>query len=102
MSAAAADSKQFPSQTEIHPRDKLPSGSSYYGMKGILALYITNALLKDKDYATNVIHLFGFVNYFMPLLGAWVSDRFWGLPDNSMDLAVLLRRPWRARDERRV
>jgi len=51
---------------------------SYYGMKGILALYITNMLLKDKDYATSVIHLFGFVNYFMPLLGAWVSDKFWG------------------------
>lgn len=51
---------------------------SYYGMKGILALYITGVLLKTKDEATNIIHLFTFVNYFMPLLGAYVSDRLWG------------------------
>ncbi len=51
---------------------------SYYGMKGILALYITGVLMQTKDHATSVIHLFGFANYFMPLVGAWVSDRFWG------------------------
>ena len=78
MSAAAADSNRFPSQTKFILGNEASERFSYYGMKGILALYITNALLKDKDYATNVIHLFGFVNYFMPLLGAWVSDRFWG------------------------
>ena len=51
---------------------------SYYGMKGILAAYLTGVLLLSKDRASNIIHLFGFVNYFMPVLGAWVSDRFWG------------------------
>lgn len=51
---------------------------SYYGMKGILAAYLTSVLLLTKDQASNIIHLFGFVNYFMPVLGAWVSDRFWG------------------------
>jgi proton-dependent oligopeptide transporter, POT family len=51
---------------------------SYYGMKGILALYITHVLLKTRDDATSIIHLFAFANYFTPLLGAWVSDRFWG------------------------
>lgn len=51
---------------------------SYYGMKAILALYITNVLMQTRDEATNIIHLFGFANYFMPLIGAWVSDRLWG------------------------
>jgi len=51
---------------------------SYYGMKGILAIYITSVLMKTKDEATAIIHVFGFANYFMPLLGAWVSDRYWG------------------------
>lgn len=51
---------------------------SFYGMKGILAIYITTVLMKTQDDATHIIHLFGFANYFMPLLGAWVSDRFWG------------------------
>lgn len=78
MSAATADSNRFPAQTKFILGNEASERFSYYGMKGILALYITNALLKDKDYATSVIHLFGFVNYFMPLLGAWVSDRYWG------------------------
>jgi len=51
---------------------------SYYGMKGILAVYITLVLLKTQDDATNIIALFSAANYFMPLIGAWVSDRYWG------------------------
>jgi POT family proton-dependent oligopeptide transporter len=79
MSATTAPaSNRFPSQARFILGNEAAERYSYYGMKGILALYITNVLLKDKDYATNVIHLFGFVNYFMPLLGAWVSDKFWG------------------------
>ena len=51
---------------------------SYYGMRSILALYITSALMQTKDRATTIIHLFVFANYFLPLFGAWVSDRIWG------------------------
>jgi POT family proton-dependent oligopeptide transporter len=69
---------RFPFQSFFILGNEAAERYSYYGMKGILALYITNMLLKDKDYSTSVIHLFGFVNYFMPLLGAWVSDKFWG------------------------
>ena len=78
MSDPTAPANRFPSQAKFILGNEAAERYSYYGMKGILALYITNVLLKDKDYATNVIHLFGFVNYFMPLLGAWVSERFWG------------------------
>lgn len=56
---------------------------SYYGMTGILAGYISGQLLagglgKSEDYATTVIHLFKSVNYFTPLLGAWLSDKLIG------------------------
>jgi POT family proton-dependent oligopeptide transporter len=56
---------------------------SYYGMRSILAGYITGELLKgglgqSADFSTEVIHLFVFVNYFMPLLGAWLSDKLIG------------------------
>ena len=74
----AAVSKRFPSQARFILGNEAAERYSYYGMKGILALYITSVLLKGQDYATEVIHLFGFVNYFMPLLGAWVSEKFWG------------------------
>jgi len=56
---------------------------SYYGMRSILAGYITGAVLngglgQQKDTATEIIHIFVFVNYFMPLLGAWFADKFVG------------------------
>lgn len=41
-------------------------------------VYITGVLEKTKDDAAFIIHGFKFINYFMPLLGAFVSDRYWG------------------------
>ncbi len=72
-----ADNK-FPPQVAFIVGNEACERFSYYGMKSILMLYISGVLLKTKDEATEIIHLFGFANYFMPLLGAWVSDRFWG------------------------
>lgn len=69
---------RFPHQARFILGNEAAERYSYYGMKGILALYITNVLLMTKDQATTIIHLFTFVNYFMPLIGAWVSDRYWG------------------------
>jgi POT family proton-dependent oligopeptide transporter len=69
---------RWPPQVRFILGNEAAERFSYYGVKGILALYITGVLLKTKDYSTNVIHLFSFVNYFMPLLGAWVSDRYLG------------------------
>jgi POT family proton-dependent oligopeptide transporter len=56
---------------------------SYYGIRSILAVYITGEVVRGglgqtKDTATTIIHLFIFANYFLPLLGAWLSDRLIG------------------------
>lgn len=75
--ANPADNR-FPPQVAFIVGNEACERFSYYGMKSILALYITHVLLKTKDQATTIIHLFGFANYFMPLVGAWVADRFWG------------------------
>jgi POT family proton-dependent oligopeptide transporter len=77
-SAAGQDPDHWPPQIKYIVGNEAAERFSYYGMKSILALYITVALAKTKDEATTIIHLFGFANYFMPLLGAWVSDRLWG------------------------
>lgn len=69
---------RFPSQARFILGNEAAERYSYYGMKGILALYITNMLVMSRDQASITIHLFSFANYFMPLFGAWVSDRFWG------------------------
>ena len=56
---------------------------SYYGIVGILAGYITDSVTAGglglaEDDATGIIHFFKFANYFMPLFGAWLSDRLIG------------------------
>lgn len=69
---------RWPAQIKYIVGNEAAERFSYYGMKAILALYITNVLMQTKDQATHIIHLFGFVNYFMPVIGAWVSDRMLG------------------------
>jgi POT family proton-dependent oligopeptide transporter len=57
---------------------------SYYGIRGILALYISQTLFsslasgKAMDRATEIIHYFVFANYFLALPGAWLSDKLLG------------------------
>ncbi len=56
---------------------------SYYGIRSIMAGYITSAVVngglgQTKDHATEIIHLFVFANYFTPLFGAWLSDKLIG------------------------
>lgn len=74
----SADPNQWPPQVKYILGNEGAERFSYYGMKGILSAYLTTVLMMTKDHASSIIHLFGFVNYFMPVLGAWVSDRFWG------------------------
>jgi POT family proton-dependent oligopeptide transporter len=75
---AAANPDRWPPQIKYIVGNEAAERFSYYGMKSILALYITKSLMQADDRAAQITHLFGFANYFMPLLGAWVSDRFWG------------------------
>jgi proton-dependent oligopeptide transporter, POT family len=52
---------------------------SYYGMRAILVLFLTKALLYDKAFASNEI--FGSYTglvYLTPLLGGYIADRYWG------------------------
>ena len=61
----------WPPQVKFILGNEAAERFSYYGMKGILAMYITTVLMMTKDQASTIIHLFGFVNYFMPVIGAW-------------------------------
>ena len=59
---------------------------SFYGMKGILVVYMTSYMLAGdgspdqmgKEQANGVYHLFTAAAYFFPLLGAIIADAFWG------------------------
>ncbi len=51
---------------------------SYYGVIAILTLYVKNFLEQGPSKAAEISHLFKFGVYFMPLFGAWLSDRVLG------------------------
>ncbi len=76
-------SDRWPAQIKYIVGNEACERFSYYGMRSILAGYITGAVLKgglgqDADSSTTIIHAFVSANYFMPLLGAWLSDKLIG------------------------
>jgi proton-dependent oligopeptide transporter, POT family len=51
---------------------------SYYGMRAIFVLFMTNKLLFDKAYASNIYGSYTGLVYLTPLIGGYVADRYWG------------------------
>lgn len=51
---------------------------SYYGMRAILALYMTERLGVDKKDAGTFMSLFIAACYFFPLIGGYLADNFFG------------------------
>jgi POT family proton-dependent oligopeptide transporter len=82
-SAESHPAGRWPPQIKYIVGNEACERFSYYGMRSVLAGYITGAVLKgglgqDVDTATSIIHTFVFANYFMPLFGAWLSDKIIG------------------------
>lgn len=75
---------RFPAQIKYIIGNEACERFSYYGIRSILALYISQVLCSTlpagvaKDRATELIHLFIFANYITPLLGGWLSDKILG------------------------
>jgi POT family proton-dependent oligopeptide transporter len=51
---------------------------SYYGMRAIFVLFMTDKLLFEKAYASNIYGSYTGLVYLTPLLGGYVADRYWG------------------------
>ncbi len=51
---------------------------AYYGMRAILVLFMTKALLFDKVFASQLYGSYTSLVYLTPLIGGFVADRFWG------------------------
>ncbi|MCX6212585.1 MAG: peptide MFS transporter [Bacteroidetes bacterium] len=51
---------------------------NYYGMRAILVLFLTKALLFDKVFASQVYGSYTGLIYITPLLGGYIADRYWG------------------------
>ncbi len=51
---------------------------NYYGMRAVLVLFMTKALLFDKAFASQLYGSYTSLVYLTPLIGGFVADRFWG------------------------
>jgi POT family proton-dependent oligopeptide transporter len=51
---------------------------SYYGMRAIFVLFMTDKLLFDKPYASNIYGSYTGLVYLTPLIGGYMADRYWG------------------------
>lgn len=84
----APDPKQtkFPGGVPFIIGNELAERFSFYGMKAILTIFMTQHLLNaagEPDYmsesrAKTVYHLFTAGAYFFPMVGAIIADVFWG------------------------
>ncbi len=68
----------FPPQTKYIVGNEACERFSFYGMRSILVVYMTQVLLMEKHEAMEVFHFFTAGVYILPLLGAWLADKFLG------------------------
>src|SRR5688500_15704658 len=80
------EKNKMPSSIPYIIGNELAERFSYYGMKTILTVFMTTYLLNsvgEKDVMNPEeskfwYHMFVSANYFFPILGALLSDIFWG------------------------
>jgi proton-dependent oligopeptide transporter, POT family len=51
---------------------------NYYGMRAILVYFMTDALLFNKPFASNLYGGYTSLIYLTPLIGGYIADRYWG------------------------
>ncbi|GAB6029276.1 hypothetical protein CHUAL_005041 [Chamberlinius hualienensis] len=62
---------------------------SYYGMRTVLILYLTNQLLLSNNDATVVYHAFTMLCYFTPIFGAMLADSLLGKYNTIFYVSIL-------------
>jgi proton-dependent oligopeptide transporter, POT family len=74
-----------PAQTGKHPKGlyvlfatEMWERFNYYGMRAILVLFMTKALLFDDVFSSNLYGSYISLIYLTPLVGGYIADRYWG------------------------
>ena len=68
----------LPPQTKYIVGNEACERFSFYGMRSILIGYMISVLHMEEPDAMTVYHLFTAGIYILPLLGAWLADRYFG------------------------
>lgn len=97
MTKDTAEVNKMPKGIPYIIGNELAERFSYYGMKTILVVFMTQYIMNrsgtvdpmsDAD-ATTWYHYFSMANYFFPILGAILSDVLWGKYKTIMTLSVV-------------
>lgn len=80
---------RFPSQINYIIGNEACERFSFYGMRTILVIFMTQHLAIEASQAKAVYHLFNSGCYLMPLLGAFIADRFWGKYNTILYVSLL-------------
>ncbi len=63
---------------------------SYYGMRAIFILFLTQALMMDKEVASSIYGSYTGLVYLTPLIGGYVADKYWGIRRSVFWGAVMM------------
>jgi POT family proton-dependent oligopeptide transporter len=79
------NSMKEPARTSGHPKGlyvlfatEMWERFNYYGMRAILVLFMTKALLYNDVFSSNLYGSYISLIYLTPLLGGYIADRYWG------------------------
>ncbi len=80
---------RFPNQIKYIVSNEACERYSFYGMRSILTIFMVQYLLFTETHATEVYHLFVACAYLTPLMGGYISDRFWGKYKTIITLSIV-------------
>jgi proton-dependent oligopeptide transporter, POT family len=63
---------------------------NYYGMRAILILFMTKALLFDKALASQLYGSYTSLVYLTPLIGGFIADKYWGSKKSIIAGGILM------------
>lgn len=76
--SAPAQTEKMPPGVAYIVGNEAAERFSFYGMKAILVVFMTQNLKVSEDQAKTYYHLFNMANYAIPILGAILADVWWG------------------------
>ena len=82
-------SNKFPTQIKYIVGNEICERFSFYGMKAILVIFMTDYLMKSNADAKTDYHLFVQWCYFLPLLGGWLADKYLGKYKTIVGLSLV-------------
>lgn len=85
---------RFPRQIPYIIGNEAAERFSFYGMRNVLTLFVTDYLLRSappelKAEGGVVLHWFVMGVYFFPLIGGYIADRYWGKYRTILWLSLL-------------